>query len=303
MNKKKYGFLFLVGLLASCNPNTNQNNNNNNGGTDEMDNKVNVIVMLGQSNMEGHSHHEYLIKTMGEEKAKEYINGYEDTKISYACLINLNSSNGEFVDVKVGQGTAIDRFGPEVGMAEFFHNNKTKEPVYLIKFAQGATSLYNEWLSPSSGRTGSLYGSAVEYILNECKKLEEQDLYPEIKTICWMQGEDDSSSSNYNKYEEYEYNFINDLRKDLLYYSRPEGIGFIDAGISDCPAWTHYKIVNKAKENNSLKNDLNRYFSTIDLGLKYNAEPIGNPDIYHYDSSSMIKLGNEFARLSKEFLI
>ena len=36
------------------------------------------------------------------------------------------------------------------------------------------------------------------------------------------------------------------------------------------------------------------YFSTIENGLKYNLEPVGAPDIYHYDSDSMIKLGNLF---------
>ncbi len=301
--KFRYFLLFpLVLLAASCGANEGNDNNGNNNNAPISD-KIQVVILLGQSNMEGHSYVQYLPTSCGEEKASEYVNGFSDVKISYWCS-GTNNSNGQFVDVKAGQGTNAERFGPEVGIADYVHNHYSdlSAPVYLIKYAQGATSIFNQWQPPSTGRTGALFGGAIDYI-NECLTLlEEEGYYPEIKAICWMQGEDDSNNNNYLQYGEYQEAFINDLREELLYYSRPEGIGFIDAGISDSPAWLHYPSINQQKEKISKKSPLNKYFSTIENDLKYNQEPQGVPDIYHFDSASMIKLGNLFAQNLFEFL-
>lgn len=269
--------------------------------SEEISGKVQVIVLLGQSNMEGHTHTEYLSKTCGEEKAKEYISGYEDVNIAYECLSG-NRSNGAFVPVKTGQGKDVSKFGPEVGMAEYFHEKNYRTPIFLVKYALGATALTNQWQPPSTGNTGSLYLGAVNYIRSCMQSLEDQNFYPEIKAICWMQGEDDSSGSLYNSYFDYEQSLVSDLRQDLLYYSSPSGLGFIDAGISDCPAWTHHVEINAQKKALSELSDLNEYFSTIEEGLRYNGEPAGAPDIYHYDSSSMIRLGRLFAEHAEKFL-
>ena len=115
-----------------------------------------------------------------------------------------------------------------------------------------------------------------------------------------MQGEDDSSSAYYADYYGYLKNFVNDLRSELLYYSDPEGIGFVDAGISNCPAWTHYQAINSAKQQFSEESEWNVYLDTISANLMYNGEPAGSPDIYHYDSSSMIQLGRLFAQILLE---
>lgn len=259
-------------------------------------NEVQVVVLLGQSNAEGHTWSQYLTKTVGEEKAREYAQGYDNVNISYACTIADNTSNGEFVPVKLGQGHSTAQFGPEIGMAEKISALDPTKRVYIVKYAYGATSLTTNWRSPSSKNTGSLYLSAVEYILEQCAKLEAMDLYPEIKAICWMQGEDDSSGLNYNAYEELERNFVADLRNDLSYYKPADAeIGFIDAGISDCPAWTQYSVINSAKKKLADEDENHVYIDTVAEGLKYNGEPAGAPDIYHFDSSSEVKLGHLFA--------
>lgn len=298
MNKKKIKIALLcaivTALVAIC---SGCNNMNENIETQkEYSNEVQVIVLLGQSNAEGHTWSKYLSKTMGEEKNKEYINGYDNVNISYACTIADNTSNGEFTPVKLGQGHSVNQFGPEIGIAEQLSKIDPKKKVYVIKYAYGGTSLTTQWRSPSSKNTGSLYTNAVNYVLEQCKKLEQMDLYPEIKAICWMQGEDDSSGNNFNSYEELERNFVNDLRKDLAYYKPANSeIGFVDGGISDCPAWTQQKVINEAKKKLSQENQSHIFIDTIAHGLKYNGEPAGMPDIYHYDSSSMIELGRLFA--------
>ena len=259
-------------------------------------NEVQVILLFGQSNAEGHTHSQYLSKTVGEEKAQLYAEGFEEVQIAYANTISQNTSNGQFVPVKLGQGSGIYTFGPEIGIAERIAEIDPEKRVYIIKYAYGGTTLNNEWRSPSSGNAGRLYTGAVEFVLQQLEALEAMDLYPVIKAICWMQGESDASGLSYNLYQALEENFVKDLRKDLAYYKpAEEEIGFIDAGISDLTAWTQYKIVNEAKKNLSELDDYHDFIDTIAAGLKYNAEPVGNPDPYHYDSKYMVQLGYLFA--------
>ena len=285
----------LMAVCTACN-NNNANNSPTTPETPTYSNEVQVVVLLGQSNAEGHTWSQYLTKTVGTEKAKEYADGYDNVKISYACTIAENTSSGEFVPVKLGQGHSVNQFGPEIGMAEKISSLDPNKPVYIVKYAYGATSLTTNWRSPSSKNTGNLYLGAVDYILEQCRKLEDMDLYPEIKAICWMQGEDDSSGLNYNSYEELERNFVADLRKDLAYYKPAnEEIGFLDAGKSDRPAWTQYKVINDAKAKLASEDENHVYIDTIMEGLRYNGEPAGAPDIYHFDSSSEVKLGHLFA--------
>lgn len=267
-------------------------------------NEVQVVVLFGQSNAEGHTWSQYLGKTVGADKAREYAEGYPEVKISYACTVAENTSNGEFTSVKLGQGHSAGQFGPEIGIAEKIARLNPSKPVYIVKYAYGATSLTTDWRSPSSKNTGTLYTNAVNYVLEQCSKLEAMDLYPEIKAVCWMQGEDDSSGLGYAAYEELERNFVADLRKDFAYYKPADAeIGFIDAGISDCPAWTQYKVINGAKAKLAQEDENHIYIDTIAAGLKYNGEPPGTPDIYHFDSASMVKLGHLFAeRLTAHFL-
>lgn len=298
---KKSCFILTASLFfAGCGSTISSPDSVSSALSEEISGKVQVIVLLGQSNMEGHTHAEYLSKTCGEEKAAEYASGYEDVKIDYECLSG-NRSDG-FVPVRTGQGKDPSRFGPEVGMAEYFHERNYKTPIFLVKYALGATSLTNQWQPPSTGKTGSLYLGAVNDIKSCMRDLEDRDFYPEIKAICWMQGEDDSTGNLYRSYFDYERALVSDLREDLLYYSAPSGIGFIDAGISDCPAWTHQEEINTQKKTLSELSELNEYFSTIEENLRYNGEPAGAPDIYHYDSSSMIRLGRLFAEHAEKFL-
>lgn len=70
---------------------------------------------------------------------------------------------------------------------------------------------------------------------------------------------------------------------------------FIDAGISNSPAWPEPEALNNAKIKFSNDSEYNIYFSTIDSGLEWSKEPEDNPDIAHFDSLSEIKLGKLFA--------
>lgn len=286
-----------VQLLTACSSELARQAISSSSSQEEESNVAQVVVLLGQSNMEGHTYVNYLSKTMSD-KAAEYAAGYDDVQISF-WNTETYTSNSEFVDVKLGQGKSQNHFGPEVGIAETMHNNHKKN-VFLVKYAQGATSLSGHWLSPSSsnsGRAGTLYTGAVEYVLQAVDALENMGYYPEIKAICWMQGEDDSNGNQYNSYYTYTKNFIHDLRESLKMYMDLDGIGFLDAAIAANEVWKEHEIINNAKKQNALEDELSDFVDTNAEHLHTNYEPVGAVDIYHYDSDSMIKLGQLFGNV------
>ena len=81
----------------------------------------------------------------------------------------------------------------------------------------------------------------------------------------------------------------------LNYQRRDSNFYFIDAGVSNSPAWPEPEALNNAKIKFSNDSEYNIYFSTIDNGLEWSKEPEDNPDIAHFDSLSEIKLGKLFA--------
>ena len=287
--------LITFHLLSACS-NTPGDSHDSNPQQEE-NNLAQVVVLLGQSNMEGHTYSTYLSKTMSNEYNK-YIAGYDDVQISFHNSGGY-TSNKQFTNTKLGQGKSINHFGPEVGIAETVHA-ASKENVFLVKYAQGATSLSGHWLPPSSsssGRAGTLYSGAVDYIFGCMDQLENMGYYPEIKAICWMQGEDDSNGNQYNNYYVNTKNFISDLRKDLALYMDLDGIGFLDAAIASIDVWQQHQIINSAKERNAEEDELSDYIDTNLAGLHTNYEPVGAVDIYHYDSDCMIKLGRLFGEV------
>lgn len=259
-------------------------------------NKVQVVVLAGQSNMEGQSWIRFLSKHFAEDVVQQYINGFDGVLINYDSNRHSNHSGGEFVKTKVGQGTTSEQFGPEVGLAEQLSGLTLDDgPIYLVKYAVGATSLYNNWASPSSGRTGDCYAGLVSHVNASIAKLENLDLYPEIKAICFMQGEDDSNSSQAENYGANLRHFISDLRSEFGYYASSKGIGFIDAGISNSSAWAQYQTINAQKQEVANEDENNVYVDTIANKLEFMNEPTIGGDIYHFDSASEIKLGHLFA--------
>lgn len=298
--------ILVTTALFGCATNTPNQTDSVSGSSDaneelperEYSDKAQVIILLGQSNASGCSNDYYLANYFNSKKLNEYRSGYKNVKMSY--IADGNTSLDEFLPVKIGQANTSTRFGPEIGIAEKMSEKDPTDRVFIIKYAYGGTRLTNQWCPPSAkgeASTGYLYSGAKHYILKQLSKLEEMGLKPKVKAICWMQGESDADSdAPYKLYESYESSFVSDLRSEFLAY-KPFGkkIGFIDAGISDSKPWVHYKEINQAKYNLSQKDPENHvYLDTIGANLTYNLEPTETPDLYHYDSASMIKLGHMF---------
>lgn len=259
--------------------------------------KIDVIVIAGQSNAVGCSSYLHFTK----EERSYYAAGFENTKIRFMTDEGYNYSR-KFVNVVAGQGHEVTKFGPELGMAEYFEDNQIylDKQVYLIKYAVGGTAIYDRWRSPSStvfeNEIGDLYIKFINYCNESLALLSKQGFNPVVRAICWMQGESDAGTVA-KQYQELENNFINDVCDELSIYNNEDRIKFIDAGISDSSAWINYQTINDAKQDNVRLDSENRYYiDTIKERLTYNLEPKDNPDIYHYDSRSMLKLGRLFAQ-------
>lgn len=303
--KKIIPLILMTPLMFSCTGNNISSSNEISNNTSMVEEEiVDVIILAGQSNMEGNSWFSYLKDQVENNQMKEYINGYSEFQICYDCGIEKNHSNYQFTNIKLGQGVSREQFGPEVGIAQYLKENKsTSRKTYFIKYAVGGTTLFTDWSAPSSGKEGILYSNLINYVKKVINIMEdEMNLIPVIKAFCWMQGESDADREKASSYYKNLKNFVNDMRNDLSVYQDKAGIAFIDAGISSCSAWTEYETINEAKIKFSQEQNNNIYIDTISNNLTFDKEPVPNVDIYHYDSMSMIKLGHLFGEKINKFL-
>ena len=258
--------------------------------------RARVVILAGQSNASGHTRDEYLKKYVSTEKYQEYENGYENVFINYYVDNGSNKSNG-FVNLKNNQGVSIGCFGPELGLGEKLSEKYPHETVFIIKFAWSATSIYDHWLSQApSGNICTLYEMFIKFVRESMEYLEEQAYQAKLVGICWMQGESDALLMKATlSYQDNLTMLIANFRKDLNQYASHLGMLFVDAGISDCVVWKRYQEINFAKINVAKISYMNFYIDTIANKLTYQNEPMDNPDVYHYDALSQIKLGHLFA--------
>lgn len=213
----------------------------------EDDKNIDIVILAGQSNAEGHTYVSELKKRISPDVYRLYESKLS-TKIKYNCDQSRNKSEW-FENVKLGQGFNSSRFGPEIGMAATFENADLERDLYIFKYTVGATSIYNDWKSPKSGNQGRLYNSFIIDLMETLGGLEEEGYIPHVKAICWMQGEADSQNTTSTaKYQEYEKNLFDDINEVICDYVDDESINIVDAYISDYSAWTNYKIVNNAKK-------------------------------------------------------
>lgn len=265
--------------------------------------KATVILLGGQSNASGCSLDEYLKMNVSEELYDEYQNGYDNVYINY--FASGNNQSDEFVKCATRQGENGIAFGPELGMAQKLNELYPNEMFFIIKYAWGATNLYQQWLSPSSpGKTGDLYKSFVEFVSVSVKYLENKNYDVKIQGFCWMQGESDCFDEQASlNYADNLTNLLKDVRKKFSKYADDDGIAFIDAYIAVLPAfWVYYENVNQCKKQVADSSPLNVVIDTNAEGLTTLYEPIGKPDEPHYDSMSQIRLGQLFAENLVQFL-
>lgn len=282
MNKKIF---LLPALLISCLFSCNSSND-----------EVKVILMAGQSNMEGQDVDWH---TLNQNTIDEYQNGHENVLINYDCTyehrkdqkVPPHTSNGQFVPVKFGQGSKDEFFGPEMGVAKVLGEKDPKTKYYIIKTAEGASALYNEWREE-----GYCYKYFINDIDNSIKYFKDNNIKFKITALMWMQGESDSSQDAkegdpWNHYQENMEALINRLNKRYEEYIPGGKLATIDAGIAANGRWPEHKIINQAKKNIAAKS-INNYYISLSETL-----PRNMPDFpWHYNGESYLRLGEEFGR-------
>lgn len=274
-----------------------------------------IVILAGQSNAVGVGHLKYLPRHFSEEKIKEYYDGYENIKINY---YSHDKKSCGFVPVTVGcTEISKDTLGPEVGMAERFCETNQDEEIFIVKCAFGGSNLYRDWISPSSGegydkdayadqhehiiramesglpiRAGWCYNELVKILGESISYLKGEGYEPKIYGFCWMQGECDAfTAEQVAGYERRYDNLLADLNSSFGEYL--EDCVYVEAGISEI--WEFFKEMNEIKENHAAKHKNMFFIDTIANGLTTKYEPVEEPDTFHYDTDSVIKLGRLFA--------
>lgn len=282
--------------------------------------KANIIILAGQSNAVGVGHTKCLPKHFSADKIKEYYDGYDNVLINYH---SHDKKSGGFVRTTVNcTEKNKDTLGPEVGIAEELSKAYPEQKIFIVKCAFGGTSLYRDWLSPSGLETafgaydegayasqkpdiiaalgtgepiraGWCYNELVKLLGESIEFLKGQGYTPAIRAFCWMQGENDSCAQEFvDTYESRYVSLLCDLRSSFGEYF--EDCVYIDGGISE--EWAHYTGINESKKKHAQTYENSYFIDTVAHGLTTRNEPFEEPDIYHYDSDSTVKLGWLFAQ-------
>ena len=303
---KKLFILFLFLLTCSCKTNTSTSLSSsidysinmetnfeiNDCLNDGNNQKAKVIVLLGQSNASGCTYNNYLEMNTSKDEYERYQNGFDNVLINYSIDNRSYTTNGEFKKVDLTCGVKEGRFGPELGMSDVLSKEFKDETIFILKFTMSGYSLNHHWLS--NYERFDIYNACLIFLETYLDFLISKNYDINLDAICFMQGESDTTEYKASRYYNNLIKFTNYLRSDLDKYNDDE-IYFIDAGISDSPyCEPSYPDINKAKEDFSKLSPYNIYFPTIENGLTTMNEPYENPDLGHYDSLSMIRLGELF---------
>lgn len=203
---------------------------------------VQVFILAGQSNMEGHGEITLNPKKNEGKGTLEYLVKSETSAATYKHLLAKDGSWAVREDVQVwylgrtgglkpGFGVKENLIGPELGFGHVV-GDAIDEPVLLIKTAWGGKSLAKDFRPPSSGgEVGPFYTEMIK--LTRQVMNDAEALFPQFKGrklqlagFGWHQGWNDRVNQSYNdEYEKNMANFIRDVRKELAVPALPFVIG------------------------------------------------------------------------------
>ena len=237
-----------------------------------------VIILAGQSNMEGHDSQ---FITLPKETRDKYKGSHDNVKIIYDNMFYGNKVE-EFVPVDFGQGVSINHFGPEVGLAYKLGKETPQYNYYFIKSCKGGSCLATDWCE-----SAAVYDQFFTDVDAALDLLTSSGISFEISAFMWMQGESDASNIKYlEAYSENELTLISKIKEEYANYVAPD-FSFIDAGISTDGAWLLADEINSAKKETVSANANYKYISESETLSKINSA--------HYTASSYLTLGEAFA--------
>ena len=248
--------------------------------------KAHVIYINGQSNASGQSI-QAIYKTHADPAVyAQFEKGFPHILIDVAVDGGSRETDG-FVPVAFGQGSSKERFGPELGLAQYLDEKYPGETFYVIKSSWSGAGLT---LHFAEGQ--EVYEYIMKHTLTSLERLKDMGLDPEVFALCWMQGETDSWNVEQTvNYADRQEDLIRRITERISPYVAPGGFAFLDAAISDAWPWTLNGIINIQKEICCSRSPNYYYLDTVTPGLGCEKE---NDDIAHYDSDDMIALGRMF---------
>ena len=272
--------------------------------------KANIIILAGQSNAVGVGFTKYLPEHYDKETIDLFYRGFDNIPIWY---VSHDIKSDEFVKTRVNCTEKVkDTLGPEVGIAKVISEAYPDEVFYIIKCAFGGSDVANDWRSPKSGVPfcedaipqpelavydpsyrfpGWAYNACFKLFREVFASLVNDGFEPCVNAFCWMQGESDTISERIGDYINRYDLMLADLREAFAPYF--ENCIYIDAGISEI--WENYEQMNALKKEHDEKNG-HIFIDTIGAGLTTLNEPYEEPDTYHYDLTSTLKLGELFGK-------
>ncbi|MBQ1847519.1 MAG: hypothetical protein II135_05890 [Clostridia bacterium] len=277
--------------------------------------KAEIIILAGQSNAVGVGHTRFLPLHFTPERIEKWRKGYENVRINY---YSHDKKSGGFIPTQFNCcEIRKDTIGPEVGIAEYIDDNYPGKEAFIVKCAYGGTSLFWDWISPSGEpyydkdayadqkdniidnynvgdpiRPGWCYNELVKLLKESIAALEAEGYTVSVKGFCWMQGEADAGFDDHTENYVRRYDaLLNDFRKEFSPYVKD--CVYVDAGISEL--WKNCRKLNGYKKEYADSHTDCAFVDTVGAGLTTKNEPIEEPDIAHYDSDSVIKLGHMFA--------
>ena len=325
MKKRYFSFLLTCYILnISClKASAFSTLNDNQANTKK---KVYVLFFGGQSNALGWGYQQYLedtknplAKPQKDIEMLYYIggNGY----LPENTLLPLQSGNSNTIvkplpnhypDLKV---VPISRFGPELSFARTVKDQLDfgESKLVIIKFAQGGTSLYKDWLpdgTPTAAADGKFYKNFQAVVSRGLAAITTKypDYEVKILGMGWVQGESDALDSKGAEYQKNLENFIADLR--LTYGSQ---FPFVFSKISPQQIEggkpnliEQWEIVRNAQE--AVAKSVKRTATTETLGDQYSVSKGFSEFQYHYTSPALLQIGKDLGNalvkiIKKERLI
>lgn len=238
---------------------------------------VKVILMAGQSNMQGYATASNLPPTLLSPQTDVlFYDGSGDSKIRNTLMA-----------LQPNTTTSGAYFGPEVTFGRAMADGDPDTTYALIKYGDSGKNLHTDFRAPHAGQPvgGSKYQAMMSTFSGGLLALAAAGYTPEISGMLWLQGESDAGTLVHaSAYEANLTDFIANMRvnfgADLPFVIG--GIGYTSSEFRD--------IVMDSQQNLAETLDNVAYFSNDDI----NSTP-PNYHFLHFETGQMETIGQRYA--------
>ena len=243
-----------------------------------------VFILIGQSNMDGRAKAQDLVGPLA-----NFAKPQADVKIDYSCSDLRGPVHGSDGWKPLAPGWSApgnrfsagykvpsDRFGPEVSFGRAMADAMPGHHVAIIKFAEGGTSLSEDWSPNVNGR---LYDQSLAFIHQALEALTSRGDTYSIDAIVWHQGESDAGLPP-GRYAQMLTAFIDRLRTDFKQPRLPIVIGEV---------FDNHRRDNVRQDERDVSRSLKNVYFASSEGLK-TIDP-GT----HFNAASQIEMGRRMA--------